>query len=147
MKSEPEVFSIDDLKRKKETAWDGVRNFQARNFMRDEMHVGDRVLFYHSNAEPPGVAGIAEVSHEAVPDLSQFDKKSEYFEPRATKEKPYWFCVKVRFKEKFPALVTLDEIRKQKALAKMPLLKPGQRLSVQPVVKEDFDFICKMAKR
>jgi predicted RNA-binding protein with PUA-like domain len=146
MKSEPDVFSIDDLKKQKETSWDGVRNYQARNFMKDQMQVGDQVLFYHSNAEPPGVAGVAEVSHEASPDLSQFDKKSEYFEPKASKEKPMWFCVKVRFKERFKDVIPLEELRQQKALSKMPLLARGQRLSVQPVSKEEFDYVCKMAK-
>lgn len=145
MKSEPDVFSIDDLAQKKETTWDGVRNYQARNFMMNDMKVGDRVLFYHSNTEPPGVAGVAVVSHEAVPDPSALDKKSEYFEPKASKEKPIWFCVKVKFDKKFPRVIPLDELRRQRVLAQMPLLKKGQRLSIQPVSKEEFDFICKLA--
>ena len=97
MKSEPDVFSIDDLKKQKQTTWDGVRNYQARNFMMNDMQVGDLVLFYHSNAKPPGIAGLATVSKKAEPDPTQFDKKSEYFDPKATKEKPRWFCVKVKF--------------------------------------------------
>lgn len=145
MKSEPDVFSIDDLAKIKETTWDGVRNYQARNFMMNDMKPGDHVLFYHSNAEPPGVAGLAIVSHEAVPDPSALNKKSEYFEPKATKEKPIWFCVKVKFDQKFASVIPLDELKKQKPLAHMQLLKKGQRLSIQPVTKEEFDFVCKLA--
>jgi len=147
MKSEPDVFSIDDLQSKKETSWDGVRNYQARNFMMNDMKKGDQVLFYHSNAEPPGIAGLAIVSHEAIPDPSALDKKSEYYEPKATKEKPIWFCVKVRFSKKFARLIPLEELRHEKALAKMSLLKKGQRLSIQPVTKEEFEFICKLAAK
>src|SRR5690606_27389126 len=107
MKSEPEVFSISDLERDGRTLWEGVRNYQARNFMMNDMKVGDEVLFYHSNAEPPGVAGIAQVSSAAVPDPTAFDKKSEYFEPKATKENPRWFCVEVKFVKKFKAVLPL----------------------------------------
>lgn len=147
MKSEPDVFSIDDLQKQKESHWDGVRNYQARNFMTQAMKVGDRVLFYHSNAEPPGIAGLAVVSAEATPDPSQFDKKSPYFEPRAQREKPVWFCVKVRFQEKFQRLLSLEELRGEKKLAQMPLFQKGQRLSIQPVTKEEFEWICNLARR
>lgn len=147
MKTEPDVFSIDDLARKKTSLWDGVRNFQARNFMREQMEVGDRVLFYHSSCEPPGVAGLAKVLGKAEPDPTQFDKSSKYFDPRASKEKPWWYCVRVGFEEKFPRLVTLAEIRATKALKEMPLLRRGQRLSIQPVTEKEFECIVKMAKK
>ena len=145
MKSEPDVFSIDDLAKKKTSLWDGVRNYQARNFMTQDMKPGDHILLYHSNAEPPGVAGIATVASEPEPDPSQFDKKSEYFDPKATKEKPRWFCVRVAFKEKLPRTVTLDELRKEKALSEMLVIKKGQRLSIQPVAQKEFDCVRKMA--
>lgn len=147
MKSEPEVFSIDDLKREKKSLWDGVRNYQARNFMMKEMVPGDQVLFYHSNAEPPGVAGIAEVAGPAEPDPSQFDKKSDYFDAKATKEKPIWFCVAVRFKARFPKLIALEEIRRKKELSEMLLLKKGQRLSIQPVTEKEFRCLCQIAEQ
>lgn len=147
MKTEPDVFSIDDLKAKKFSLWDGVRNYQARNFMTQQMKPGDRVLFYHSNAEPPGVAGIAEVVGEAEPDPSQFDKKSEYFDPKSKPDAPTWLCVKVGFVEKFPRVVALPELRAEKKLADMLVLKKGQRLSIQPVEKKDFECVVQMAKR
>lgn len=147
MKSEPEVFSIDDLKKDKTTLWEGVRNYQARNFMTQEMSVGDEVLFYHSNAKPPGVAGLAKVSKPAVPDPTAFDKKSKYFEPKATPERPIWECVEVKFVDKFKTLLSLDELREHKSLADMLLLKKGTRLSIQPVTPKQFDYICKLAKK
>lgn len=145
MKSEPDVFSIDDLARKKTSLWDGVRNYQARNFMTQDMKIGDQVLFYHSNAEPPGVAGIAEVVGPAEPDPAQFDKKSEYFDPKASKDSPRWFCVKVGFKEKFQNLVPLDRLRVEKPLKDMMVIKKGQRLSIQPVTPQEFDCIRKLS--
>lgn len=145
MKSEPDVFSIDDLKKNKTTWWEGVRNYQARNFMMKDMQVGDEVLFYHSNAEPPGVAGIAKVSKLAEPDLTQFDKKSEYYDPKATKEKPIWFCVQVAFVEKFPEVLSLADLKTNKNLDGMVLLQKGSRLSVQPVEKKHFDVVKKIA--
>ena len=147
MKSEPDVFSIDDLAKKKAALWDGVRNYQARNFMTQEMQIGDQVLFYHSNAEPPGVAGIAEVVGPAVPDPAQFDKKSEYFDPKASPEKPRWFCVKVGFKEKFGGVIPLDQLRHEKTLQDMMVIKNGQRLSIQPVSPKEFDCIREMSKQ
>jgi predicted RNA-binding protein with PUA-like domain len=146
MKSEPEVFSIDDLSKLGEAPWDGVRNYQARNFMMNDMKVGDEVLFYHSSSEPPGVAGLAKVVAEAAPDVTQFDKKSEYFDPKASKDKPRWFCVKVGFVEKFPQLVELSRLRDEKALKDMPLFQKGQRLSVQPVGEKEFNWIVKNAR-
>ena len=145
MKSEPDVFSIDDLKQKKTTLWDGVRNYQARNFMTKDMQLGDMVLFYHSNAEPPGIAGLAKISSLAQPDPSQFDKKSEYYDPKATEQSPRWFCVKVEFVQKFSQIISLDELRNHKSLQSMLVIKKGQRLSIQPVTKAEFDVIHKLA--
>ncbi len=145
MKSEPEVFSIDDLAKKKTSLWDGVRNYQARNFMTQEMKPGDPVLFYHSNAEPPGVAGLATVAGPALPDPQQFDKKSEYFDPKATKENPRWHCVTVGFVEKFPRVVALEELKAAPALKDMMVIKKGQRLSIQPVTKKEFETVKAMA--
>jgi predicted RNA-binding protein with PUA-like domain len=122
-----------------------VRNDQARNFMRDEMRAGDLVLFYHSNAEPPGIAGIARVSRDSHPDLTQFEKKSEYFDPKATKEKPIWFLVEVEFVEAFPAVIPLERIKQEKALAKMPLVQKGTRLSVMPVSEAEWKCITGLA--
>ncbi len=141
MKSEPDVFSIDDLFKDGSTWWTGVRNYQARNFMMKDMFPGDQILFYHSNATPPGVAGIAEVSKEAQPDPLQFDKKSEYFDPKATKEKPNWYCVQVKPVEKFKKYISLEQLRTEKKLANMLVLKKGQRLSIQPVTGDDFLFL------
>lgn len=146
IKSEPEVYSIDRLAEDKTTPWEGVRNYQARNFMMKEMAPGDEVLFYHSNAEPPGVAGIAKISHRVEPDLTQFDKKSEYYDSKATKEAPRWFCVKVQFVKKFKNFVSLTEIRSTPALAKMVLLQKGSRLSIQPVTSSEFNLIKKMGQ-
>lgn len=146
MKSEPDVFSIDDLKKDKTTLWEGVRNYQARNFMTKEMSVGDEVLFYHSNAKPPGIAGLAKVSKPAVADPTAFDKKSPYYEPKSTPERPIWECVEVKFVEKFKNFLSLEELKDHKALADMILLKKGTRLSIQPVSKKEFDHICKLAK-
>lgn len=146
MKTEPDVLSIDDLKRLKTSLWDGVRNYQARNFMMKDMQVGDEVLFYHSSCEPPGVAGLAKVVAKAEPDPTQFDKKSEYYDAKATKEKPIWFCVKVGFVQKFEQLVALEKMRAEKALQDMLLMKRGQRLSIQPVTKLEYSHILKMAK-
>jgi predicted RNA-binding protein with PUA-like domain len=144
MKSEPDAFSIDDLKRLKRDAWTGVRNYQARNFMK-AMAPGDAALFYHSSVVPPGVAGLTKVASKAHPDATQFDPKSPYFEPKATKAKPIWECVDVAFVRKFTRLVTLDELRRIPALKDMALLRRGSRLSVQPVTAKEFDAILKLA--
>lgn len=143
MKSEPDVFSIADLKRDKKTWWEGVRNYQARNYM-TEMQVGDEVLFYHSSAEPTGIAGIAKVSKVAAPDATQFDKKSDYYDEKATKEKPRWFCVEITFVSEFKNFVTLSDLRAHKSLADMVVLQKGSRLSVQPSDKKHFDIVKKM---
>lgn len=144
MKSEPDVYSIETLEKDKTTWWEGVRNYQARNFMMKEMKAGDLVLFYHSNAEPSGVAGIAKVSLEAAPDKTQFDKKSEYFDEKASREKPNWFCVQVEYVKKFKEVISLNDLREEKSLADMLVLKKGQRLSVQPVDKKHFEIVKKL---
>lgn len=144
MKSEPDVYSIDQLQKDKTTWWEGVRNYQARNFMMKDMQVGDEVLFYHSNATPPGVAGVAKITKAAAPDVLQFDKKSEYYDAKASQEKPIWFCVQVGFVKKFPEFVSLQDLRENAKLADMLVLQKGSRLSVQPVDKKHFDLIKKM---
>ncbi len=144
MKSEPDVFSIDDLERDGRTAWTGVRNYQARNFMRDEMRVGDGVLFYHSNAEPPGVAGLARVARAAFPDHSAWDPRSPYFDARSTREQPVWMMVEVEFVERLPRVLSLDELRAHPGLKDLLVLRRGQRLSVQPVERAHFDLIRRM---
>jgi predicted RNA-binding protein with PUA-like domain len=144
MKSEPNVYSIDDLKKDGSSYWDGVRNFKARNHMR-EMKLGDGVFFYHSNADPKAIVGLARVSKEAYPDFTQFDKKNKYYERRATKEKPYWFMVDIEFVAKLDEPLTLERLRQIPELEGMSLLKKGQRLSVQTVTAEEWDFILKLA--
>ena len=146
MKSEPDVFSITDLEKDGTTGWTGVRNYQARNFMRDEMKAGDLVLFYHSNAEPSGVAGIARVKGTPVDDPTQVDPKSDYFDPKSTREKPRWQMVNVEFVERFPQVVPLAVLKAQRALKKMVLLQKGQRLSVQPVDAKHFDVVVALGR-
>jgi predicted RNA-binding protein with PUA-like domain len=141
MKSEPDVFSIDDLKTKKQSGWDGVRNYQARNFMRDEMKLGDYILFYHSSCEVPGVAGLGRVCKESHPDPTQFDPKSDYYDEKATKENPRWFMVAVEYVEKSKSYLPLSELKNIKGLEKLPLLQKGSRLSINPVTKEEFQII------
>jgi len=147
LKSEPDSFSIDALAKEsgQKTDWTGVRNFQARNFMRDEMKTGDLCFFYHSSAEPTAVMGIVEVTRESHPDETQFDKKSDYFEPRATRENPVWFLVEVKLKKKFTRPITLAEIKKTKGLEKMVLVQKGSRLSIQPVSESEWKIICELA--
>jgi predicted RNA-binding protein with PUA-like domain len=145
IKSEPEAFSIDDLAAKGEAPWDGVRNYQARNFMMNDMKVGDQLVFYHSSSEPPGIAGLAEVSGAAQPDPTQFNKNSKYFDAKASKAKPIWFCVTVKFKKKFKQLLPLADLRADPRLKDMALLRKGQRLSIQPVTAEEFKVIKQLA--
>ncbi len=145
MKSEPDVYSIEDLERDGKTHWDGVRNYQARNFMRDRMRVGDGVLFYHSNAKPPGVAGLARVCKEGYPDHTAFDSKDPHFDPKSNPADPRWFMVDVEFVEKFPELLPLGDLRDVDGLEEMVLFKRS-RLSVQPVTKEEFGIIRKLGR-
>lgn len=147
IKSEGDCYSIDDLKRDKKTSWTGVRNFQARNFMRDKMNIGDGILFYHSNAKPNGVYGVACVASKPHADETQFDKKDEHFDTKAKKENPTWICVDVSFVKKFAEPVSLDMIKFDPALAGMPVRERGSRLSVQPVSEKHFTYIVeKLAK-
>jgi predicted RNA-binding protein with PUA-like domain len=146
VKSEPTVFSIDDLKNGKNgtTHWDGVRNYQARNFMRDVMKKGDPVLFYYSNTDPNAVAGICEVVKEGYPDHTQFDPESPHFFPSSDPKNPVWYMVDIKFKSKFKKQVTLNEIKANPKLKKMRLIQRGNRLSVMPVEKAEFEEIVKM---
>ena len=145
MKSEPDECSIDDVLRAKEriTPWSGVRNYQARNFMKDRMKVGDGVLFYHSSCPEPGIAGLAEVASTAYPDASQFDRKSPYYDKDSKKDAPRWFNVDVRALKK-TRLIPLEEMKKQKPLAKMVTLRPGNRLSITPVTEAEWNHIQKL---
>jgi predicted RNA-binding protein with PUA-like domain len=147
IKSEPEEFSIDDLKKRpKQTEhWDGVRNYQARNFMRDEMKKGDRVFFYHSNCEPPGIVGIAEVVKEGYPDHTAFDPKDKHYDPKSDPDNPRWMMVDVKFVRKFSDVLSLGELKQHKQLQDMRLLQKGNRLSVMPVSKKEWDYIVKLA--
>ncbi|MDH4118964.1 MAG: EVE domain-containing protein [Acidimicrobiia bacterium] len=145
MKSEPDAFSIDDLERVGIEPWDGIRNYQARNYMRDTMSIGDRVLFYHSNAKPPGVVGLAEVASEPYPDPTQFDPGAKYYDPKSDPADPRWILVDVKFVAKLPRLVSLDELRHHPEVSDMVLLSRS-RLSVQPVDEKHFDFIVELAR-
>ena len=149
MKSEPDVFSYDDLERAKDrtTLWDGIRNYQARNFMRDEMRVGDGVLYYHSNAQPPGVAGLAEIASEPYPDPTQFDPKSKYHDPKSDPDDPRWILVDVRAVRPLERLVTLAELKAEPDLADMGVVQKGSRLSIQPVTAAEWKLVQKLAKR
>lgn len=144
MKSEPTDYSIEDLEKDGKTAWTGVRNYQARNFMRDDMRIGDKILFYHSNAKPSGVTGVGEVVSEPYPDPTQFDLRSTYLDPKATKEKPCWFLVDIKFVGKFNEMVTLEYLKSQTVFDDMEVTRRGSRLSVQPVEKRHFDAIVKI---
>lgn len=143
MKSEGDCYPISQLKKDKTTSWGGVRNFQARNYMKS-MQVGDTVLFYHSNDKPSGVYGLAKVSKKAHPDLTAQDPKDEHFDPRSTKEKPIWECVDVRYVESFPKPISLDDLKKNPKLSQMKLVQKGSRLSVMPVSKAEFEQILSM---
>lgn len=145
MKSEPDVFSIDDLAKKGVAGWDGVRNYQARNYMK-AMKLGDRVCFYHSNALPPGIAGEAVVAKLAYPDPTQFDPKAGHYDPKAHPDKPIWFQVDLRFVRKFPRFLSLDELRGVPALSDMPLFQRS-RLSVQPVTAAQWKTIAAIAAK
>lgn len=146
MKTEPTAFSFDDLKNSenKTTHWDGVRNYQARNFMMKDMKIGDEVLFYHSNCKVPGVVGLAYVSSEAYPDFTAWDENSKYYDPKSTPDKPRWFMVDITWKADFKRIVSLQEIKSIPELSSMKLVQKGQRLSIQPVTKEEYDIIVKL---
>ncbi len=146
VKTEPGTYSIEDLERDGSTPWDGVRNYQARNFMRDRMRPGDPVLVYHSNAKPMGVVGLARVAGEAHPDETQFDPASHYYDAAAGRDDPRWWCVDLEHVETFERPVTRDAMKEEPALAGMKLLKRGVRLSVMPVDPDEFDTVVRMAR-
>ena len=145
-KSEPGAYSIDDLKNDGTTFWDGVRNYQARNILRDDIRAGDQVLFYHSNASPPAVVGTATVARAGYPYHTQFEQGHRKFDPKATTEKPRWYMVDITFDTVFPEPLALEDLREVAALQEMELLRKGSRLSVQPVRKREWDAILKLAK-
>jgi predicted RNA-binding protein with PUA-like domain len=147
MKCEPEAYAIEDLERDGETSWEGVRSFEARNSMRDDFRVGDGVLFYASNADPSGVAGVAKVSRAAYPDPFAFQKGHKYFDPKSDRENPTWFAVDIRFVERFPAIVPLALLRETPGLEEMGVLQKGSRLSVQPVEKKEFERVVKLGRK
>ncbi len=146
MKSEPAELSIHDLKRKKCEAWTGVRNYEARNFMRDRMCIGDLIIFYHSNGTPSGVAGVAKVASKPYPDTTQFDPSSHYFDPKSTPEKPIWELIDVRFVKAFPRVIPRDELYTVRGLANMTLWKRN-RLSITPLTEKEFSLIVKYAEK
>jgi predicted RNA-binding protein with PUA-like domain len=146
MKSEPDAYSIDDLARDGVTPWEGVRNYQARNLLRDELRVGDGVLFYHSSTQPPGVAGLAEVVHESYPDRTAFAPASPYFDAKSTPDAPRWFVVDVQFVERFAAVVPLAVLQTTPGLEDMRVTKKGMRLSVQPVTAEEWDIVVALGR-
>jgi predicted RNA-binding protein with PUA-like domain len=145
IKSEPDVFSIDDLKTARREPWTGVRNYQARNFMWREMRAGELALFYHSNAKPPGVAGVARVAGEPYPDPTQFDPASEYFDPKAGEDQPRWWLVDFEFVAAFAELLPLDQLKSDAILAGMMVCQKGTRLSITPVEAPHFKRVCKLA--
>lgn len=145
-KSEPESYGISDLQRDGSTFWDGVRNYQARNFLRDDIRPGDGVLFYHSNAEPPSVVGTATVSRGGYPDHTQFEQGHPKFDPKASEDNPRWYMVDIDFEKEFPFPIPLEELRGVPALEGMELLRKGSRLSVQPVTRKQWDAVLKLAK-
>ena len=146
MKSEPDVYSIDDLARETSTSWTGTRNYQVRNWLRDDVRVGDRVLFYHSNADITGVAGVAEVSRGAYPDPLAFDPTSEYHDPKSDPAAPRWLTVDIRFVERFPAVVPLAVLKADPALEGMEVTRRGTRLSVHPVDAAHFERVCTLGR-
>lgn len=145
MKVEPEAYTIEALERDGTSSWEGVRNYQARNFLK-EMSVGDRALFYASNADPSGVTGVAEVSRAAYPDPSAWSKGHTYYDPKSKPDRPSWYMVDVRFVEKFPQIVSLDTLKATPGLRKMMVVQPGRRPSVQPVTPEEFEMVLKLGR-
>jgi predicted RNA-binding protein with PUA-like domain len=146
MKCEPAAYTIDDLARDGRTTWEGVRNYQARNFMRDDMKDGDPVLFYASNADPSGVAGLATIAKAGYPDRFAWKKGHKYFDEGTTKEQPIWYMVDLAFVERFPEVVSLETLKHTKGLEKMMVTQKGSRLSVQPVTKAEYDIVCLLGR-
>jgi predicted RNA-binding protein with PUA-like domain len=148
LKSEPDCFSYDDLLASphKTTSWSGVRNYQARNFLRDDMKKGDGVLFAYSSADPSGIVGTAEVVREGYPDITAWDSKDDHFDPKSSKGNPIWYVVDIQAKEKFANFLSLKDLRRVRALESMELLRRGSRLSVQPVTEREWKIICDMGR-
>ena len=146
MKSEPDVYGIDHLRteKRKTDHWDGIRNYQARNFMRDDMKKGDLAFFYHSNCDEPGIVGIMEIAKQAYVDHTQFDAQEKYFDPKSKLENPRWLMVNVKFKEKFKQTISLKALKANPKLQDMRLVQKGNRLSIMPVTKKEWDIINKM---
>ena len=148
MKSEPDEYGIADLEKDQVELWDGIRNYQVRNMFRDEFRVGDLAIFYHSNAgKETGIVGTMEVCKEAYPDPTQFDSKSAHPDPKSDPDNPRWLCVDVKFKEKFPAVLTLSAIKADPKLADLRLVQRGNRLSVMPLTKLEYDYLVKQARK
>ncbi len=146
MKNEPDDYSIDDLKRDKIEPWDGIRNYQVRNMIRDEMKKGDLAFFYHSNCDVPGIYGLMVINSEAYTDHTAFDKKAKYYDPKSNKEKPTWLMVDVKYKRKLKSVISLTELKNYKELSEMRVVQRGNRLSITKVNKKDWDFILKLEK-
>ena len=147
MKCEPSAYTIDDLARDRRTTWEGVRNYQARNFMRDDMQEGDPVLFYASNADPSGVTGLARIARAGYPDPFARKKGHTYYDPASTAAKPIWYTVDLEFVERFPSVVPLDELKKTRGLEDMMVIQKGSRLSVQPVTAAEFKIVRRLGRR
>jgi predicted RNA-binding protein with PUA-like domain len=146
MKCEPSAYTIDDLARDGATGWEGVRNYQARNFMRDEMQPGDGVLFYASNADPSGVTGLAEIARAGYPDPFALKKGHKYYDPESRKDAPTWYTVDVKFVERFPAIVPLEVLKTTRGLEQMVVTKKGSRLSVQPVAPREYEIVVRLGR-
>ena len=146
MKCEPSAYTIDDLARDRQTSWEGVRNFQARNFMRDEMQEGDGVLFYASNADPSGVTGLATIARAGYPDQFAWTKGHKYYDPASSPDKPVWYMVDIAFAERFPAIVPLDVLKNTPGLERMMVTQKGNRLSVQPVTPEEYEIVMRLGR-
>jgi len=144
MKSEPDVYGIDDLKKARRDCWDGVRNYQVRNMMRDEMRKGDLAFFYHSKCKEPGIAGIMTIARGGYPDPTQFDPDENYFDPKSDPEEPRWLMVDVRYKRKLKRTITLQELKTHEELAELALLRRGNRLSVMPVTEQQWEYILSL---
>lgn len=143
MKSEPEEFSLQDLRARpgKTEPWDGIRNYQARNFIRDDMKPGDLAFFYHSNCDTPGIAGVMKIASPARPDHTAFDMNDKHYDPKSDPDKPRWYLVDVKYKKAFRRVISLQELREHRALQEMKLLQKGNRLSVMPVNRKEWDYI------
>ena len=147
MKCEPAAYAIDDLARDRKTSWEGVRNYQARNFMRDEMKMGDGVLFYASNADPSGVTGLAEIVRAAYPDPFAFKKGHTYYDEASRPDAPTWYSVDIGYVETFPSIVSLESLKETKGLENMVVTKKGSRLSIQPVTRAEFDIVTRLGRK